>query len=412
MTEKKFPTSNQEESGASRLNRISSTKEANERSEIDRLYDSETIDLDHLFTSGLSVSGSFDIRGEIWASTFGKVLQALPIPALLIDQTLKVTVANQAWGRISSEYQKIEGEPFSGLLPDPAAAQRANSLVEDVFLTRKARMWIAKLKIQQRPMWGRLTFRSIRVMKERFVLLLVEDLTREVSRLEQNRRLQEELQKQAGQLAAEVHQKELLLRELNHRVKNNLQLLASVVALQTQYVKEPATLGVLTEIADRIHSIALIHENLYRSRNLSALSARKSLGTLADHLLATYNGLGRAITFHQDIEDVSLGIDTVIPLGLIFTELVSNCLKHAFPQGVTGEIKVSLRTVGEKEFQLVVADNGVGIPDDVDTRNPRSLGLDLVDSFVGQLRGAMEIVRREGTEVQVRFFEASPKKRS
>ena len=107
----------------------------------------------------------------------------------------------------------------------------------------------------------------------------------------------------------------------------------------------------------------------------------------------------------KEIQDVSFGLDTAIPVGFIVTELTSNCLKHAFPDGREGEIKVSLRSIGEREFELLVSDNGVGIPGDIDLENPKSLGLDLVGSFVTQLKGSVTIKREDGTKAQVMFKE-------
>jgi PAS domain S-box-containing protein len=154
----------------------------------------ETIDLSSLFTKDITVSGSFDIRGEIWSTTFGKVLQALPIPALLVDQSLKVTVANEAWGKVSKDYQQILGCPFSSLYPNNSKATKAQSLIEGVFADRKPRVAEAMLKIGDTTIWGRMSFRSIRIKDERFILVLLEDLTSEKKQLALNRKQQETLQ--------------------------------------------------------------------------------------------------------------------------------------------------------------------------------------------------------------------------
>ncbi len=154
----------------------------------------ETIDLSSLFTKDITDSGSFDIRGEIWSTTFGKVLQALPIPALLIDQGLEVTVANEALGKVSKDYEQILGSPFSSLYPDNSKAVEAQSLLQRVLSDRKPRVAETMLKVGDNTIWGRMSFRSIRIRGERFILLLLEDLTAEKKQLALNRRQQETLQ--------------------------------------------------------------------------------------------------------------------------------------------------------------------------------------------------------------------------
>jgi diguanylate cyclase (GGDEF)-like protein/PAS domain S-box-containing protein len=150
---------------------------------VDEDDSTESLNLSALFTQDVTSSGSFDIRGEIWATTLGKVMQALPIPAFLLDRTFRVTVANQAWGRISPDYGTAIGCHFSSLFPVRSFADKARSLVEKVFKDRKPTVARMSLEIAKRRVWGRLTLRSIRVMQERFVLVLFEDLTHEKRQL-------------------------------------------------------------------------------------------------------------------------------------------------------------------------------------------------------------------------------------
>lgn len=156
----------------------------------------ETIDLNALFTKDVTESGSFDIRGEIWKTTFGKVLQALPITALLVDQHLSIIGTNEACRRFSSDYEDILGSPFSSLFPESSAAQKAQSVIQAVFDDRKPRGFSARLHICSTRIWGRFTLRSIRIMNERFVLGLLEDLTRETEQLILNQKHQRLLQRE------------------------------------------------------------------------------------------------------------------------------------------------------------------------------------------------------------------------
>jgi hypothetical protein len=193
----------------------------------------ESIELKSLFTRDVTISGSFDVRGGIWATTFGKVIQALPIPAFLIDEFLNVAVANQACGRFTPEYEKIQGRPFASLLGGPEAAKKAVSLLNGLFSDRKPRVGEGRLRIEDAMVWGRMTFRSIRVIDERFVLVLVEDLTREKIQLNENELLRRDLEKRVEQRTAELRKtNEELSLEVVEREKAEQEREQVIVKLQ------------------------------------------------------------------------------------------------------------------------------------------------------------------------------------
>ncbi len=174
---------------------------------IDTFFDDEstqTIVLTDLFTRDLTTTGSFDLRSEIWKTTFGKVIQALPVPTLLIDQSFRIAVANQAWGKISIKCEEMQDLLFSRLFPEHSVAQRVQSVLEDVFSTRKPVVVQGKLALGDSRIWARMTFRSIRVMEERFILVLVEDLTADKQILEQSRKHREELEKRVEGRTSEL----------------------------------------------------------------------------------------------------------------------------------------------------------------------------------------------------------------
>lgn len=173
----------------------------------------ETIDLGRLFSESLSESGSFDIRGEIWSTTFGKVLQALPIPALLINSSLAVWTANEALGKIAQNYRAIQGTLFSNLFPDPNAKARITELLQEVFSTRRPRTAEGVMVVGGRRVWARLSLRSIRVLEERFVLLLVEDLTQEKRQLQENKALRRELEQRVAERTEELSRINLQLQD-------------------------------------------------------------------------------------------------------------------------------------------------------------------------------------------------------
>jgi hypothetical protein len=198
-------------------------------------YDTtESIELQSLFTRDVSTSGSFDVRGGIWATTFGKVIQALPIPAFLIDEHLEVAVANQACGRFTQEYERVQGRPFTSLLATPKAAERAGALIRKIFADRKPRVGEGALRINDVLVWARMTFRSIRIMHQRFVLLLVEDLTRERVQLKENELLRRELEERVERRTRELQvTNENLRREVAERLRAEQEREKLIVELQS-----------------------------------------------------------------------------------------------------------------------------------------------------------------------------------
>jgi PAS domain S-box-containing protein len=206
------------------------------------------------------------------------------------------------------------------------------------------------------------------------------------------RRIQRDLQ-------ASVAEKELMLKEIHHRVKNNLQIISSLLSLQSSSIHDPTDVTLFGESVDRIRSMALIHDRLYKSPDLAGIEFREYIESLVTSLFHSY---GRpAVSFNTDVQDVRLSIDTAIPFGLIINELVTNALKHAFPQGRTGEIKVSLTPSQDGGVRLSVADNGVGMPVHIDLEKTTSLGLQLVGILTHQLMGTIEIRREGGTTFSI-----------
>ncbi len=179
----------------------------------DSLADSQTIHLNSLFTRDVTATGSFDIRGDIWASTFGKVVQAMPVPALLIDTYGEVITANEAWKKISPDYEEMIGAPFSGLFAETATGENAQSLLNEVFSTRKSRVGEAVMRIGKSLIWARMTYRPIRIVDLRLVFLVVEDLTREKRQLAENIRLRQELEIRVEQRTADFRKSNEMLRQ-------------------------------------------------------------------------------------------------------------------------------------------------------------------------------------------------------
>ena len=201
-----------------------------------------------------------------------------------------------------------------------------------------------------------------------------------------------------------LREKEVLLKEIHHRVKNNLQIMTSLLNLQTKHLSDPGALEALRVSMNRIKTMALIHEKLYRSDNLSSIFFPVYVSDLAQELMRTY-ALGRGIDLDFDIAPVSFELNTAIPLGLILNELVSNSLKHGFPGEMTGTIAIQFRTDGDYAT-LVVSDTGIGFPDGLDYMHTESMGMQLVVTLVEQLEGTIELGTKQGTEFRISFNRA------
>jgi two-component sensor histidine kinase len=213
----------------------------------------------------------------------------------------------------------------------------------------------------------------------------------------------EERLKAEQKTKASLAEKEVLLKEIHHRVKNNLQIMSSLLRLQSRTLKDKAILDKLVDAESRVRSMALVHERLYRSESLADLDVSEYVDGLVSHLMGSYAADNTRIKVDTEIDSVSFGIETAIPFGFILTELFCNCLKHAFPEGREGRVKIHLQSTSEEDFVLLVADNGVGIKEQFESGDPKSLGLHLVDILARQLGGRFELARDCGTEIKVRF---------
>jgi PAS domain S-box-containing protein len=506
----------------------------------------ESIDLDSP-SSGLTYSGSFDLR-EVQTTSLGKLLQALPIPALVIDRFLDVLFANQSCAKISPNYEMAKGKPFVSLFPDQTSSRKARSIVQSVFSSRKSCIMESVLAIDDSRIWARMNFRSLRLGRDRCILVLVEDLTLEKRQLIVNKMHQEELRKARDELERRVaertaelvsvnqslreterrqkalldnipdmawlkdrdckfiavnqpfglacgfkpedlsgktdldiwpralaersreedmeviesrsakrveelitdadgnvkwletiktpifdehgevigttgisrditrrkrfeehmqqslREKEALLQEVHHRVKNNLQIISSLLGLQAASVEDERAVDILRDSRGRIRSMAFIHEKLYGSKDLAKIDFSEYIRDLTAALMGSYSESVSRISLRLDLEEVYLGVGTALPCGLIINELVSNCIKHAFPSGSEGEIRVQLRSLPLNKYELLVADNGAGLPGELDYRRSKSLGLRLVTNLTElQLSGTLDVQTNNGTEVKIVF---------
>jgi PAS domain S-box-containing protein len=216
----------------------------------------------------------------------------------------------------------------------------------------------------------------------------------------------EVLRARSNALAAALREREVLLSEIHHRVKNNLQLLSSMLALQARSAG-PETQHALGEGQRRIDSIALVHEQLYGSRNLSAVNLARYTEALIPELWRA-SGVGERVAVTLDLTEVELGPERAIPCGLVVSELVTNVFKHAFPGGRRGNLSVTLQRQAPAQLCLTVADDGVGLHTEFPPRGGKSFGLDLVAIFAKQLDAEVVVERAAGTRFRLTFAEVAP----
>ena len=206
-------------------------------------------------------------------------------------------------------------------------------------------------------------------------------------------------------LRASDEEKGLLLKEIHHRVKNNMQIISSMLSLQSREAKDPEIIEMFRDTQTRIRSMALVHEKLYQSRDLARVDFASYLQSLIVHLFHAYRVDPDRVRYELKTEQASLDINTAIPIGLIVSELVSNALKYAFPEGRNGNIRIGLEPAPGDRLILEVADDGVGLPAGLDVRSTESLGLQIVNMLVDQLGGRLEVDRKAGTGFRMDFQE-------
>ncbi len=250
-------------------------------------------------------------------------------------------------------------------------------------------------------------------LTERFNEMLMQIDAQNVALQKAHRELEErakDLQKELverlkaeGKIKASLEEKEVLLKEIHHRVKNNLQVICSLLYLQSKKAKDQEALNMFKESENRIKSMALIHEELYQSEDIVHIDFADYIQRLTNNLSNSYGmGMGM-VNMSLKIDDVSLSIDKAIPCGLIINELVSNSLKYGFPNKSKGQIQICLVSENENHISLIIQDNGVGLPDGFDFYNTETLGLQLVHTLTRQLKGEIEWHSNSGTLFKITF---------
>ncbi len=233
---------------------------------------------------------------------------------------------------------------------------------------------------------------------------MVEDLTRTTTSIDNLNKEIVERKRAEQKIEASLKEKEVLLTELHHRVKNNMQIITSLLQMRGAKLKDPEAVEAFRDSRDRVRAMILIHETLYQSEDFANIELSDYVTRLANNLFLSVWAGREPIALEKNLEPVFLPLDRAVPCGLVMNELLTNTLKHAFPEGTNGQINISVAAIDPGEVEIIISDNGVGFPGDTNFRNAAGMGLELVVGIVEkQLGGQIELNQEEGTEFRIRF---------
>ena len=345
--------------------------------------------LGDLFRSIHEVIGGLMPARNFYIAMYDEEARMLSFP-YFVDE-IDEAPGPQPLGRGLTDYVLRRGEP---LLADPAKFLMLEKAGEVKSIGAPSIDWLGvPLKVQDRTIGAMVVqtyTEGVRYRPEDMDILTY--VSAQVAIAIQRKRAEEALK-------ASLQEKEVLLKEIHHRVKNNMQVISSLLSLQSRHLEDPKAIGMFKDSQHRIRSMALVHEKLYQSKDLSRIDFGQYLQNLIVYLVHSYQIDSGRIGLKIDVGGAALDINTAIPCGLIVNELVTNALKHAFPGGRKGEVRVTLRTGAGGKLTLTVGDNGVGWPAEADFRRTETLGMQLVTMLVDQLDGSIELEKKTGNRV-------------
>ena len=322
-----------------------------------------------------------------------QAVQNSPNAILSVDAGGKILSWNSSCEKVTGYLtHEVEGQDFGALLLTQSGQQYLREIIEDVFRGKSFKDFEQVFRCkdgQGRQMLSRAY--PVCDAEGRIV-----ECTLANTDISERARAEERLR-------CTLREKETLLREIHHRVKNNLQVMSSLLALQSSYHDDEVVRKASRDSERRIWSMALVHESLYKSNNLAEVESAKYIERLAQETYAAYVVDPSRVTLRTQVANSPLGLDKALNIGLIVNELVSNSLKHGFPDNKSGVVCVSFGSTAKGAMELKVSDNGGGIPPGISHIQGNSFGLDLVRMLIDELSGTMEVVERDGTEFRITF---------
>ena len=348
----------------------------------------------------LSRTQSFLERTQLTSpDPLAKILDLADDAIISVDEQQRIILFNQGAEKIFGySYQEVVGQPLDVLLPATLSEihrQHIHDFAESHVTARRMgeRGEIRGRRKDNTEFPAEASISKVDVEGMTMFTVILRDVTQHVAAEEK--------------IKTSLREKEALLKEIHHRVKNNLQVVTSLLGLQSRVATDEQTRKMFQESQNRIHSMALLLESLYQSNNLSMIDFPDYIRQLASHLFHSYGVRADRIHLRTNLDELYLNLDFAVPCGLIINELVSNSLKYAFPDGREGEVRIELREHSDGLAKLVVADNGVGLRSDINWSTARSLGLRLVRSLAEQLGAKIEVRSTAGTEVELIFAAAA-----
>lgn len=315
------------------------------------------------------------------------ILQAIPDMMILLDGSgmiidYEINNGEQEY----SNNQQFHGKTVSDLFP----SHISKKIMDQITITlRTGSMQVVEYSL---PVLGR----SMRHYEARMVIIggsrimvIVRDIT---DRKFSEKKIQESL-----------HEKEVLLKEIHHRVKNNMQIISSLISLQLRHINNEDFQELFLEIQNRVRTMALVHEKLYQSENIARINLRDYFYSLMDIIWSSYSIVKDRVKVKADIEDHSLDLDRAIPVGLIVNELLTNAIKYAFPDGMKGEIDLTCSKRSDGNFMVRIRDNGTGLREKINLEKSETLGFQIVNALVRQIRGNISVNGDQGTCIEIVF---------
>jgi PAS domain S-box-containing protein len=346
--------------------------------------------------------------------SFGLAIEVAPTGMVLVNEDGLIVLLNEPVERLFSySRDELVGRPVEMLVPDRFRrghpGQRRDFFGEAAARPKAGQDFLG-LRKDGTEVPVEIGLSPLRTPEGRFVLCSLVDLTERI-RGEREREdllrqlrdataeLDERVQARTEELQAALRDREVLLQEVHHRVKNNLQLMSSLIHMQVRSLGAGASRDALLDCETRVRAIALVHEKLHQSRENAQLPFSEYARTLATDIFQVTGASSAKVSLEFAIERVDVAMDDTIPCGLILNELVTNAIKHAFPDGRVGTLRIEVAPIGRTGLRLAVADDGVGLPHGFDVRSCTSLGLQLVQMLARQIDATLDIESRAGTRI-------------